>query len=72
MLNGSLTAKKAGFAERFTREAQAIGNLHDQNILPVHDSGQDKGYGYLVMRYVPNARTLADVMGAELASDQMS
>jgi serine/threonine-protein kinase len=59
-------AQKPGFTERFTREAQAIGNLHHPNILPVHDSGQDKGYGYIVMRYIPNARTLAHLMTEKL------
>jgi serine/threonine protein kinase len=46
-------AQKEGFAERFIREAQAIGNLHHPNILPVYDSGQERGYGYIAMRYVP-------------------
>lgn len=55
-------AKKGDFTERFTREAQAIGNLHHPNILPVYDSGQDKGYSYLAMRYIAGAKTLADVM----------
>ncbi len=55
-------AKKGDFSQRFEREAQAIGNLHHQNILPVYDSGQDKGFSYLAMRYIPNARTLTDVM----------
>ncbi|MBN1220556.1 MAG: protein kinase [Anaerolineae bacterium] len=64
-------ATKEGFAERFTREAQAIGNLHHPNILPVHDFGQDKGYGYIVMRYIPQAKTLADVMKQPLDSGQI-
>lgn len=65
-------AQKPGFTERFTREAQAIGNLHHPNILPVHDSGQDKGYGYLVMRYVPNANTLAKLMRNPLTKVQIN
>ncbi len=64
-------AEKEGFVERFTREAQAIGNLHHPNILPVYDTGQDKGYGYLVMRYIPNARTLADLMKQPLSNEQI-
>ena len=59
-------AEKAGFAERFIREAQAIGNLHHPNILPVYDTGQDKGYSYIAMRYVPQAKTLAQAMKKQL------
>jgi hypothetical protein len=64
-------AQKEGFAERFIREAQAIGNLHHPNILPVHDSGQDKGYGYIAMRYVPGATTLARRMKERLTTEQI-
>ncbi|MBN1992961.1 MAG: protein kinase [Anaerolineae bacterium] len=65
-------AQKKGFVQRFAREAQAIGNLHHPNILPVHDFGQDKGYGYIVMRYIPNAKTLADLLKQQrLKTDQI-
>lgn len=64
-------AQKEGFTERFNREAEAIGNLHHPNILPVYDSGQDKGYGYIAMRYIVNASTLADLMKQPLQSEQI-
>ncbi len=64
-------AKQADFTERFSREAQAIGNLHHPNILPVYDSGQDKGYSYLAMRYIPNARTLTDEMKQPLKTERI-
>ncbi len=64
-------AVQAGFTERFMREAQAIGNLNHPNILPVHDSGQDKGYSYIVMRYVPDARTLSNEMKAPLKTERI-
>lgn len=64
-------AKQAGFTERFMREAQAIGNLHHPNILPVYDSGQDKGYSYIVMRYIANARTLTDEMKSQLDTERI-
>jgi serine/threonine protein kinase len=64
-------AEKEGFTERFEREAQAIGNLHHPNILPVYDFGEDKGYGYIAMRYVPNAKTLGDWMKSQLAEKQI-
>ena len=64
-------AEKEGFTERFSREAQAIGNLHHANILPVYDFGQDKGYGYIAMRYIPNAKTLADIMVEPVSTEQL-
>lgn len=64
-------AKKEDFVERFTREAQAIGNLHHPNILPVYDTGQDKGFSYIAMRYIPNARTLSDEMRSPLKSERI-
>lgn len=64
-------ALQPGFTERFVREAQAIGNLHHPNILPVYDSGQDKGYSYLAMRYIPQAVTLAHLMKQRLDQDQI-
>jgi len=64
-------ASKPGFTERFMREAQAIGNLHHPNILPVYDSGQDKGYSYIVMRYVPNATTLVEEMKSTLSTERI-
>ncbi|GAB4440110.1 MAG: hypothetical protein Kow0031_22070 [Anaerolineae bacterium] len=63
-------AGRPGFAERFTREAQAIANLHHPNILPVYDSGTDAGYNYLAMRYIPNATTLADRMATRLQTTE--
>ncbi len=62
-------AEQAGFNARFSREARAIANLHHPNILPVYDSGQERDYSYIVMRYVEGSRTLRDVMteGMDLA-----
>jgi serine/threonine-protein kinase len=64
-------AAQPGFTERFVREAQAIGNLNHPNILPVYDTGRDKGFTYIAMRYIPNATTLADTMKETLAPAQI-
>lgn len=64
-------AQKEDFVERFVREAQAIGNLHHPNILPVYDTGQDKGYSYIAMRYIPKARTLGDEMKSPLKTERI-
>ena len=57
-----LKAQHPGFSERFAREARAIAGLNHPNILPVYDFGQERGYSFIVMRYVEEARTLRDVM----------
>jgi tRNA A-37 threonylcarbamoyl transferase component Bud32/cytochrome c-type biogenesis protein CcmH/NrfG len=40
------------FAERFTREAQALARLNHPNIVTVHDFGETSGCCYLLMEYV--------------------
>jgi len=42
----------AQFAERFTREAQALARLNHPNIVTVHDFGEAGGHCYLVMEFV--------------------
>jgi serine/threonine protein kinase len=51
-------AGDAGFAERFNREARALGRLNHPHIVAVHDFGQVGGQPYLVMEFVdgPNLR----------------
>jgi len=49
-----------GFAERFTREAQALARLSHPGIVSVHEFGQKAKLHYLVMEYVdgPNLREI--------------
>ena len=42
----------AQFAERFTREAQALARLSHPNIVTVHDFGEAGGHCYLLMEFV--------------------
>ncbi len=59
-------AHEPGFAERFTREAQAIAQLDHPHILPIYDFGRHGDISYLVMKYVP-AGTLRDRLNRPLA-----
>ncbi len=47
--------------QRFLQEGAVLGVLAHPNILPVHDSGLDNGYLYLVMQYAPDG-SLADAI----------
>jgi serine/threonine protein kinase len=67
-----LHAKQPGFSQRFQREAKAIANLHQQNILPVYDSGQEEDYSFIVMRHIEGARTLREVMQTPLSLSQVA
>jgi tRNA A-37 threonylcarbamoyl transferase component Bud32/uncharacterized membrane protein (DUF2068 family) len=45
----------ARFAERFSREAQALASLNHPNIVTIHDFGQAGGFYFLLMEYVDGA-----------------
>ena len=53
------------FVTRFEREAKAVAKLDHPNIVPIFGYGQDQGFMYLVMRYVP-AGTLREMLGQPL------
>ncbi|HNP72198.1 MAG TPA: serine/threonine-protein kinase [Kouleothrix sp.] len=51
------------FAARFKREARAIAALQHHNILPVYDFGEQGALLFLVLQYVENGNSLADMLG---------
>ncbi|MBC7249249.1 MAG: SUMF1/EgtB/PvdO family nonheme iron enzyme [Anaerolineae bacterium] len=57
-------AAEKGFLARFTREAQTVANLDHPHILPIYDFGQDRGYTFLVMKFIPTG-TLRDRLDRE-------
>lgn len=46
------TAADADHLERFRREAKAVANLSDPNLVGVIDAGEDEGRPYIVLEYV--------------------
>jgi len=47
-----VSSSHADYIERFQREAEAIGNLHHNHILPAFDYGEQAPWHYLVMPYI--------------------
>ncbi|OWK37851.1 protein kinase domain-containing protein [Fimbriiglobus ruber] len=59
--------QNGGFAERFTREAHALGRLNHPNIVAVYDSGHANGLYYFVMEYVDGTNLRRLVLDHALA-----
>lgn len=47
-----MSSTRTDYIERFQREAEAIGNLHHNHILPAFDYGRQDPWHYLVMPYI--------------------
>jgi HEAT repeat protein/predicted Ser/Thr protein kinase len=58
--------KAAAFAERFTREAQALARLNHPSIVTVHDFGETGGLYYLVMEFVDGVNLRQLLQGSQL------
>jgi serine/threonine protein kinase len=58
------------FAERFGREARALGSLTHPNIVMVFDFGQVSGYFYFVMEYVDGVNLRQSLQTARLTPEQ--
>ena len=54
------------FAARFKREARASATLQHHNILQIYDYGEQDDLLYLVMQYIENGVTLADMLDQPL------
>lgn len=64
------TAAKAGFSERFNREARALARLNHPHIVAVHDFGQAGGLPYFIMEYVDGVTLRQLVEAGKLAPEQ--
>jgi TPR repeat protein/tRNA A-37 threonylcarbamoyl transferase component Bud32 len=62
--------KDPRFAERFTREAQALARLNHPNIVTVYDFGETNGLYYLLMEYVDGMSLRQLLQSRKLASEE--
>ena len=56
-----VSSSQSEFAERFAREAQAMGNLRHEHLLPAYDYGEQDHWLYLIMPYIAHG-TLSDLL----------
>jgi serine/threonine-protein kinase len=62
-------SKDKEFLLRFEREAKAAARIDHPNIVLVYDIEEDRGYHYIVMEYLENARNLGDIIGEQAPMD---
>src|SRR5437762_5355087 len=58
------------FAERFSREARALSNLHHQSIVSVYDFGHTAELYYFIMEFVDGTNLRDLIRGGKLTPDQ--
>jgi len=58
------------FAERFTREAQALAQLNHPNIVQVYDFGRTEEFFYFIMEYVDGVNLRALIRDGKLTPEQ--
>jgi len=69
VMNPGLVAKKPKIRERFWAEARAAANLVHPHVVTVHNLGNDRGYHYIEMEYVPGGVSLKESLIREGAFD---
>ena len=66
----SEVGRDPAFAERFTREAQALARLTHPNIVMVFDFGESDGYFYFLMEYVDGVNLRQALNAGHLTTEQ--
>ena len=62
VMNPGLVARKPKIRERFWAEARAVANLVHPHVVTVHNLGNDRGYHYIEMEYVPGGVSLKEAL----------
>jgi len=59
------------FVDLFYTEARVVANLNHGHIVPVYDFGEDKGWAYLVMEYIPGKTLREHIVRGEQQGTRM-
>src|SRR5690242_5209999 len=65
-----VTSSHADYLERFRREAEAVGNLNHDHILPAYDYGIQEPWHYLVMPYIPYTTLYERLLDSPLSLEE--
>ena len=60
------------FATRFKLEARILARLHHPNIVPIYDSGEQKGLLFIVTQYVDSEVLLGEIVGQPMDAARAS
>jgi tRNA A-37 threonylcarbamoyl transferase component Bud32 len=62
--------EQLAFAERFTREAQALARINHSNIVQVYDFGETDEFFYFIMEFVDGVNLRALIRGGKLKPEE--
>ncbi len=62
IMNTGLLARQPSLREQFRAEARAIANLLHPHVVTIYNLGNEGGYHFIEMEYVPGGRTLRDLL----------
>ncbi len=69
---GDEEARDQAFLLRFASEARLIARLTHPNIVPVHDFGEQGGWAYIVMEYIPGGTLRDQLVQAEATTPRIA
>jgi serine/threonine-protein kinase len=65
VMNPGLVARQPQVHEEFWAEARVVANLVHPHVVTIHNLGNDRGYHYIEMEYVPGGNSLKESLARE-------
>jgi serine/threonine-protein kinase len=65
VMNPGLVARQPRVHEEFWAEARVVANLVHPHVVTIHNLGNDRGYHYIEMEYVPGGLSLNESLASE-------